>query len=206
MDFGIAKIASDSRTIDGTLLGSPKYMAPEQILGQPDRRSRGYLRARRLALRDADRTRALQRGQPQRDHVQDRERGSGAAEQGDLARAGRARRASSPRRWPSGRTTATRARGASAATCSGTSDRRRRKRVACSHRAPATTCRFRNTRGDRPARAARAQPRHRRFMRACRGSACARPLRGCGAGPGAPTIFCSSFRCWRRSRSRCSCR
>ena len=35
MDFGIAKVASDSRTIDGTLLGSPKYMAPEQILGQP---------------------------------------------------------------------------------------------------------------------------------------------------------------------------
>ena len=35
MDFGIAKIASDSRTLDGTLLGSPKYMAPEQILGQP---------------------------------------------------------------------------------------------------------------------------------------------------------------------------
>jgi serine/threonine-protein kinase len=35
MDFGIAKVASDARTIDGTLLGSPKYMAPEQILGQP---------------------------------------------------------------------------------------------------------------------------------------------------------------------------
>lgn len=34
MDFGIAQIPSGSRTQAGTVLGSPKYMAPEQVAGQ----------------------------------------------------------------------------------------------------------------------------------------------------------------------------
>ena len=34
MDFGIAQIPSGSRTQLGTVLGSPKYMAPEQVAGQ----------------------------------------------------------------------------------------------------------------------------------------------------------------------------
>lgn len=33
-DFGIAQMSSGSRTLAGTVLGSPKYMAPEQVKGQ----------------------------------------------------------------------------------------------------------------------------------------------------------------------------
>lgn len=39
-DFGIALIPSSSRTMAGMVLGSPKYMSPEQVVGQDvDRRS-----------------------------------------------------------------------------------------------------------------------------------------------------------------------
>ncbi len=34
-DFGIAFMASSSMTQTGTMLGSPKYMSPEQVLGRP---------------------------------------------------------------------------------------------------------------------------------------------------------------------------
>jgi len=34
-DFGIASMLSSSMTQTGTMLGSPKYMSPEQVLGQP---------------------------------------------------------------------------------------------------------------------------------------------------------------------------
>ena len=35
MDFGVALIPTGSRTQAGTVLGSPKYMAPEQLAGKP---------------------------------------------------------------------------------------------------------------------------------------------------------------------------
>ena len=34
-DFGIARLQSSSMTQTGAMLGSPKYMSPEQVLGQP---------------------------------------------------------------------------------------------------------------------------------------------------------------------------
>ncbi len=34
-DFGIARMSTSSKTIAGTVMGSPRYMAPEQVVGKP---------------------------------------------------------------------------------------------------------------------------------------------------------------------------
>ena len=35
MDFGIARLPTGSRTFAGNVLGSPRYISPEQIVGRP---------------------------------------------------------------------------------------------------------------------------------------------------------------------------
>ena len=63
MDFGIAKMASSSKTQTNIVLGTPTYMSPEQIAGQESGRSVGHLFTRRRAVRTPHRTAAVYRRQ-----------------------------------------------------------------------------------------------------------------------------------------------
>jgi len=60
--FGIARMrSSETRTQTGVILGSPKYISPEQVVGKTRRPSLGHLFARDHPLRVPDRSHPFQR-------------------------------------------------------------------------------------------------------------------------------------------------
>ena len=102
-DFGLAQIQGDSRlTLTGDLLGTLRYMSPEQALGQAggDRRPDRHLLAGRDALRAADAAARLRRRRPRRDPPQDRPGRADAAPAGSTRPCPGTWRRSSSRRWP----------------------------------------------------------------------------------------------------------
>ena len=57
MDFGIAKVVGTrGMTRTGMQLGTPAYMAPEQIQNKTDRYAHGYLCAGNYAVPNVERT------------------------------------------------------------------------------------------------------------------------------------------------------
>ncbi len=107
-DFGIAKAVEEADlTQPGLMVGTAKYLAPEQVEGQPGRRPHRHLQPGRRALRDALRSPAV-RGRHRRGHGPGPPPPRPAAAPPGATRACRERsRTSCVGPWPATRTTGT---------------------------------------------------------------------------------------------------
>ena len=84
-DFGIARMRSRSGDRDADnapVLGSPRYMSPEQVLRKRAEAPLGHFLARRGALRDAHRRAAFRGRGSERDPLPDRQHRAAGAEHG----------------------------------------------------------------------------------------------------------------------------